>query len=71
MPYPAETKGGSLCIRPKKIVVTSNYSIDEIWEDEVTREAMHRRFNEIYIGTPSHPDEINRPRKDKKIIEYI
>jgi hypothetical protein len=30
-------------------VVTSNYSIDEIWEDVTTREAMHRRYKEIYM----------------------
>lgn len=51
-PFPAETKGGSLCIRPKKLVVTSNYTIDEVWDDETTRAAMHRRFKEIYIGSP-------------------
>lgn len=58
MPFPAETKGGSLCIRPKKIVVTSNYCIDQIWEDSVTREAMHRRFVEEYIGSAAHPNAI-------------
>lgn len=51
-PFPAETKGGSLCIRPKKIVVTSNYTIDETWEDPTTREAMHRRYTEVLIDTP-------------------
>jgi len=58
MPFPAETKGGSTCIRPQKIIVTSNYSIDSVWEDSITREAMHRRFTEVYIGTPAHPDPV-------------
>lgn len=29
--FPAESKGGGFTIRPKKIVVTSNYSIEEIF----------------------------------------
>ena len=58
MPFPAETKGGSLCIRPEKIIVTSNYSIDEVCEDDMTRAAMKRRFVEIYVGTPAHPNPI-------------
>lgn len=57
-PFAAETKGGTVCLRPKKIVVTSQYSIDEVWDDPQTREAMHRRFTERYIGTPSRPNAI-------------
>lgn len=42
--FPAEVKGGRIFIRPKFIIVTSNYSIDECFEGEA-REAIRRRFN--------------------------
>lgn len=42
-PFQAQTKGGMSMIRPKKIVVTSNYHPDEIWDDELTRGAIVRR----------------------------
>lgn len=60
-PFPAEVKGGSIVIRPSKIVVTSNYRIHEVWDDEVTLAAMNRRFTEIYI--PS-----NLPMSDYKTV---
>jgi hypothetical protein len=49
-PFPVETKGGGMQgLRPRKIVVTSQYTIDEVWEDAETREAMHRRFKERHV----------------------
>lgn len=42
-PFQAEMKGKQKLIRPRKIVITSQYSPEEIWEDERTQEAINRR----------------------------
>lgn len=46
-PFIGECKGSSVRIRPARLIVTSQYSIEEIWFDEPTREAMRRRFKVI------------------------
>lgn len=48
--FAAETKGGAICIRPKKIIVTSNYSIEQCFEMANDSEPLKRRFKEIYFG---------------------
>lgn len=42
--FVAEIKGASLCIRPLKVVVTSNYHPRDIWSDDTTLEPILRRF---------------------------
>lgn len=51
--FPAEIKGTTIQLRPKKIIITSNYSIEEIWaDDEMMQEAIRRRFKVRHIIKP-------------------
>lgn len=43
-PFPAEIKGSMMLIRPRKIIVTSNYPIERCFEREEDQEALARRF---------------------------
>lgn len=45
--FPAEIKGGSMQIRPLKFVITSQYSIEEIFQDPLTVAALTRRLTVI------------------------
>jgi len=43
-PMLASVKGSMLYIRPKIIIITSNYRIEDIWNDEQTVDPLLRRF---------------------------
>lgn len=43
--FVAETKGSSMMIRPKVVVVTSNYYPKDIWSEESDLEPILRRFD--------------------------
>jgi len=52
-PFPCETKGDGSLIRPKRIIVTSNYSIDDLFcSDPELVEALNRRFNVRHVIQP-------------------
>lgn len=48
--FNAEVKGGMLKIRPKTIIVTSQYPIEACFEERETIEAVSRRFKTHYMS---------------------
>lgn len=47
--FTAETKGGTMQIRPDLFIITSNYKPEDLFEDPVLAEAVSRRCQRIYI----------------------
>lgn len=50
-PFPVETKGGDMLIRPKEIIMTSNYTIDQLLSGvpHVSQAPLRRKFTEIRL----------------------
>lgn len=48
-PFIAEMKGRSIMIRPKKLIVTSNYSLEDIFTKTEDLEPLKRRFKQIHM----------------------
>lgn len=59
--FPVEIKNGADCIRPEKIVVTSNYSIREIFPNSQDHLPLERRFKVIHITEPWDKTPFNLP----------
>lgn len=74
--FRANVKHSSNCLRPKKIIVTSNYSIRQIFQDRTTYEPLERRFRSIYMGNcPKHNFECScvawQPPAQRPSVETV
>lgn len=56
----AECKGSSVRLRPKNIVVTSQYRIEDIFLDKETQDALNRRFTVIVFPSGPIVDAFNK-----------
>lgn len=55
-PFPAEKKGSMAMIRPQKIIITSNYSMEECFRDPNNLLPLKRRFQELHFSRwPNSP----------------
>lgn len=50
--FPAEVKGSKVNLRPKSIIVTSNFHPTEIWSDATTLEPIERRYKAVHFNKP-------------------
>lgn len=67
--FPAEIKGAVLQLRPAVVVVTSNYSIADIWpEDILLQEALQRRFVVHYCCDRAFFDDLTFVKPSRNAV---
>lgn len=73
-PFPAETKGDGSVLRPERIIVTSNYTIEELFPEQQLQDALLRRFNVVHMVHQWEPPEeelledLNLPTQDEIVM---
>lgn len=53
-PFIGETKGSNVLVQPGSyfLIITSNFGIDEVFENQSDRDAIRRRFSELHVTGP-------------------
>jgi len=71
--FPVEIKYGNDMIRPKIIIITSNYSIKEIWPDPIEHNPILRRFKEIHKAVKWNAtiDGVLKKKKTKAVKTLV
>lgn len=69
--FNAEVKGGTKMLRPKKMIITSNYSIEQCFTDPAVSEPLNRRFTKTYFeGKLKLPEKtgVTKTIYDKEVM---
>ncbi|QMW68915.1 replication-associated protein [Crucivirus-438] len=69
-PFPAETKGGSMIIRPAKIIITSNYRIEECFPHPSSYEPLLRRCDVMFMDVEGKTTITHRPAVGAPSVKY-
>lgn len=68
--FQGEDKGTGGMMRPQKLVVTSQYCIEEIWKDDVALvEALNRRFKIRHISEPIDFTKLVQPPAEEEYAD--
>lgn len=71
-PFTGQVKGGSLCkIRPRKIIVLSNYTIDQCFPLSEDSEPLKRRFKVVHFPSIFSPTREQRDWVDSEMINNL
>jgi len=70
-PFIGETKGGAVRMRPRLLVITSQYTIEESFEDAKTVEALKRRFHIVDMNILSNRPSWTVPLTDVFRAHYV
>jgi len=72
-PFRAEVKSSTMYIRPKKIIVTSNYSIKDVFPERSMHEPLLRRFKVHHYERPFDMflERRNRLRQEREVALAI
>lgn len=66
-----EIKRGTVTIRPSKIVVTSNWSIEECWSEPQVLEPLLRRFHQHEFTEQIDCSLMPKPLKKQRVADCI